>query len=623
MSTGTGGIGHRMARMLPGRWRTTLRGWLRGWLGRHPTSSENTERTGPPVEEGPPPALSVIIPIYNVELYLDETLRSVLQQSWRSLEVIVVDDGSTDSGPAIAAAHRARDPRIRLLGQANAGQGAARNRGVAAARGEYLIFLDGDDVVPRTAYATMIETLRQTGSDFVLAPVTRLRPTGRLSPPGWHRIVFGRRRLGTRIEEFPAALFDVLACNRMFRRSFWLDRVEPFRGGIAYEDHVPMVSAFLRAERFDVITEVCYHWRIRADGSSTRQQKQSLTNLSDRLAVKAEAYALLRTEASAPVLALWLARVLELDLHPFVGHALDAGPEYRRLLQTGYARYLGAAGPDALDHVRVERKITAYLAAAGRWEAIGRLRDGLRSWGDPPPVVARRGRLELRADAASVVGVRLPARLCGLSRYESAGVGCLSDLAWHGGQLEIEGWALIKNLDDGHRDPILTGWLTDGESRIPIGVAALFTPEATVWSRDRFARHDRCGFRLTLDQTTLTRLTDDRVWRLGLRIEHHDIDRLVGTWSVLAGSRAVRSELPGQVIDGVAVAVRIDAGRGLQLSARAGPELVEGPMTGDPGSAPGAPRPARALSPSKGRWRVTVETSRPYPPWSTSTPPPE
>ena len=242
----------------------------------------------------------MVLPIYNVGDYLEATLSSLLRRSRREFELIVVDDGSTDHGPQIVEAFAARDGRIRLLRQENKGQGPSRNRGVAAARGQYLIFLDGDDVLPRHAYRRMITVLEQTGSDFVLAPVTRLRPSGRRSLPSWHAAVFSRRRLATTIEEFPAALFDVLACNRMFRRTFWLRSVEPFRGGIAYEDHVPMVSAFLRAERFDVITEVSYLWRIRADGSSSRQQKRSLGNLADRIAVKAETYELLRRESTTP-----------------------------------------------------------------------------------------------------------------------------------------------------------------------------------------------------------------------------------------------------------------------------------------------------------------------------------
>src|SRR3954447_22785622 len=107
-----------------------------------------------------PPVLSVVVPVYNVAPYLVDCLDSLLAQTLTNLEVIAVDDGSTDGCPEILAGYAARDPRVRILTQPNAGQGAARNRGVASARGELLTFVDSDDVVPRRALKAMVRTLR-------------------------------------------------------------------------------------------------------------------------------------------------------------------------------------------------------------------------------------------------------------------------------------------------------------------------------------------------------------------------------------------------------------------------------------------------------------------------------
>ena len=93
------------------------------------------------------PLISVIIPVYNAEPFLPACLDSVLSQDYSSFEILVIDDGSTDNSAAIIDRYAAREPRIVALHQSNAGVSAARNRGLAEARGEYSAFVDADDRV--------------------------------------------------------------------------------------------------------------------------------------------------------------------------------------------------------------------------------------------------------------------------------------------------------------------------------------------------------------------------------------------------------------------------------------------------------------------------------------------
>ncbi|MCL1847023.1 MAG: glycosyltransferase family 2 protein [Coriobacteriia bacterium] len=106
--------------------------------------------------------VSIIIPIYNGEQVLRQCLDSVLSQTLKNLEVICIDDGSTDSTKAIILEYRARDPRIQLLEQQNSGAAVARNRGIRVAQGEYLAFIDADDLYPTPH---ILQTLYQNAKD--------------------------------------------------------------------------------------------------------------------------------------------------------------------------------------------------------------------------------------------------------------------------------------------------------------------------------------------------------------------------------------------------------------------------------------------------------------------------
>ena len=125
------------------------------------------------------PKISVIVPVYNVEAYLEKCVRSVLAQTCPHWELLLVDDGSTDHSGAMCNALAQTDPRIRVIHQKNQGLGGARNTGIGAAAGEWLAFLDSDDWLEPKALEQALSTAEKTGADLVVQAFRTVDESGR------------------------------------------------------------------------------------------------------------------------------------------------------------------------------------------------------------------------------------------------------------------------------------------------------------------------------------------------------------------------------------------------------------------------------------------------------------
>ncbi|MBT1161484.1 glycosyltransferase family 2 protein [Bifidobacterium sp. SO1] len=110
--------------------------------------------------------VSIIVPVYNAERYLRHCVDSILAQSHRNIEVILVDDGATDSSPAICDAYAAADPRVTVIHQPNGGIAKAQNAGLDAASGDYIAFVDNDDILDRRNIELLLHSLESTGADM-------------------------------------------------------------------------------------------------------------------------------------------------------------------------------------------------------------------------------------------------------------------------------------------------------------------------------------------------------------------------------------------------------------------------------------------------------------------------
>jgi CDP-glycerol glycerophosphotransferase len=300
----------------------------RGLVRLRSKAAVTTYRSDRPADEM---TVSVIIPIYNVEAYLDECLDSVRAQHHRRLEILVVDDGSPDRSADIARRHAAEDSRIQVITRENGGLGAARNTGVRHATGDFLFFVDSDDVVPPNAVAAMLAATVRSGSDIVAAPATRFNSTRRWRPE-WVEL-HNQERLHVRIKDMPDLVRNNYTWGKLYRTSFWRAADLWFREGVSYEDQPIITQLFIRAKGIDVITTTTYDWRQRDDLSSISQQMHTVKDLRDRASAWQDSLDAFADEAPKSVFDAWMSSLYLTHFHWYLRSSTTVEDDYWELLQ--------------------------------------------------------------------------------------------------------------------------------------------------------------------------------------------------------------------------------------------------------------------------------------------------
>ncbi|GGF45058.1 hypothetical protein GCM10011519_18620 [Marmoricola endophyticus] len=327
------------------------------------------------------PLLSVVVPVYNVARWLPATMDTLLAQPVRDVEVVVIDDGSSDDTLAVAHGYAARDPRVRVMTQPNSGVSIARNTAVPTCRGEFLTFADGDDVLPADAWTTMLRTLRRTGSDFVVGNAVReeLPPEGpesdRAEPRRFVTPLMkrnhGEDRFGLRIEDAPLLLADIFVWNKVFRTAFFTgaDGTEPihFPERTRYQDQVALTQAFLKTRHFDVLTETVYVWRVRPDRTSATQVRWEQTNLVERMTTKDMTVAQVLAHGGATLAETLFTEVLPIDMWEHFRRATVADDAYWSTLRDG-TRRIWHDGTVPFERTRVppQQRLMGWLTVRDR-----------------------------------------------------------------------------------------------------------------------------------------------------------------------------------------------------------------------------------------------------------------
>lgn len=205
------------------------------------------------------PAVSIIVPAYNVGAYLEQCLDSIKAQTFTDWECIVVDDGSTDGSDEICERYAAEDSRFRVIHQTNGGLSAARNTGIAEAKADKISFVDSDDWISLDMIATLSDLIDRYDADIAQILMWREFTNGHhISRRIGKEIVLDR--LGALTELLYDTKLPSYACGKMFRRNVM---VAPFPVGKVFEDIYTVTSWVAAANRVVLSPKPCYHYRQR------------------------------------------------------------------------------------------------------------------------------------------------------------------------------------------------------------------------------------------------------------------------------------------------------------------------------------------------------------------------
>ncbi|MBR5317392.1 MAG: glycosyltransferase [Lachnospiraceae bacterium] len=232
----------------------------------------------------PNPLVSVIVPIYKVEEYLDECVRSILQQTYVNLEIILVDDGSPDNCGKMCDCYAANDSRITVIHKENGGLSDARNAGTNIAKGQYIVFVDSDDLIEKDFIQYSIKLLLENNADLLVMPYRKFADIVSFGIECKDKVIVLDKRDCIRRMLMQDANVPVGAHSKVYKRELCIKHLFP--KGKYYEDLATTYKMILESEKIVLTNIPRYGYRIR-DNSIVREKfserKMDMVAITDTL----------------------------------------------------------------------------------------------------------------------------------------------------------------------------------------------------------------------------------------------------------------------------------------------------------------------------------------------------
>lgn len=219
--------------------------------------------------------ISIIVPVYNVEKYLDKCIKSLINQTYKDIEIILVDDGSTDNSPAVCDKYSVIDKRISTIHKTNGGTADARNAGLINSYGEYILFVDSDDYIELDACEKLISIAKDTKADIILGNAVRIEKNKTHlichKFDNQEKPITGREFLKYELRHNNNVIMSVWL--NMYNRKFLLNNNHKFKKGLYHEDELFTPIVILSAKSVIASDIIFYNYLIRKNSITTSKNK--------------------------------------------------------------------------------------------------------------------------------------------------------------------------------------------------------------------------------------------------------------------------------------------------------------------------------------------------------------
>lgn len=319
------------------------------------------------------PLISIVIPIFNTEEYLEESLDSVVNQTLTDLEIICINDNSTDDSLKLLKEYAKKDKRIIIIiNNERLGPSVCRNIGLENVSGEYIVFHDSDDFIELDAYEKLYNFSNKFNPDFVVFDALRFNDECVIWESILHDIsISGEIFPKTNILECNELIYDTTSWNKFIKKNFFDKYNFKFSEGRVYQDILFSIQLFCASDCVGVYPEVKYYWRVRDD--SITQKVNNIKNLQDRIFITKEVINVLKSSKHEILLENLYKKLVEIDILQFINELDNCDDEYKKIMYEIVKPFVKKLPHDFFKNLNYIDKVKYDLFLNGNFESLNSL----------------------------------------------------------------------------------------------------------------------------------------------------------------------------------------------------------------------------------------------------------